>query len=69
MPRFRFGSPHESGLALTEIKSGATLASDWTDALEYAARLLPNVNATRIIYGGDKPSRRHDTSVLSWRDF
>jgi len=58
-----------NGLALTEIKSGATLASDWTDALEYAARVLPNVNTTRIIYGGDKPSRRHDTSVLSWRDF
>ncbi len=57
-------------LSLLETSfSGATLASDWTDALEYAARLLPNVNTTRIIYGGDKPSRRHDTSVLSWRDF
>jgi predicted AAA+ superfamily ATPase len=58
-----------NGLTLTEIKSGATLASDWTDALEYATRLLPNANATRIIYGGDKASRRHDTTVLSWRDF
>lgn len=58
-----------NGLALTEIKSGTTIASDWHNSLNTLARLLPNVISTRIIYGGDKSTHRQNTAIIPWNNF
>lgn len=60
------------GLALTEIKSGATVASDWFAALEKAAAFLPRVRTRSIVCGAGfplPPPSIRGTSILSWRQF
>lgn len=57
------------GLRLTEIKSGATVATDWTRTIERVSSFLPDVKASRVVFGGQGSSTRHGTSVVSWRNF
>lgn len=60
------------GLALTEIKSGATVASDWFAPLEEVAELLPRVRSRGIVCGADSPlppPTVRATTVHSWRQF
>lgn len=42
------------GAAVIEIKSGATIASDWFDALENIPRVLPRITTRSIVYGGQQ---------------
>ena len=52
------------GLAAIEIKSGATVASDWFDALERVAKILPRSVARAVVHGGsDRQSRRGGRAV------
>ena len=48
-----------NGMGAIEIKSGATVASDWFDGLDRVAKALPGIAARGIVYGGsDRQSRR-----------
>ena len=60
------------GLSLVEIKSGATVASDWFAPLEKVSAILPGVRSRAIVCGIDAslpPATLHATSVFSWRQF
>lgn len=53
---------YESGNGLTaiEVKSGATVASDWFEPLDRLASTVPRVSNQAIVYGGmDRQTRRH----------
>lgn len=53
----------------TEIKSGATFASDWPNALKKFQTLEgAEIAAPRIVYGGDASFERDGYDVLGWRD-
>ena len=60
----------EQGQALTpvEIKSGATVSSDWLRPL-HRWRELAGDTAGRpvIVYGGDQPQQRSDADIVPWR--
>jgi hypothetical protein len=56
-------------LALSDIRSGATIASDWCPSLNAPGYKLPDVKGMKIIYGGDKSIRRQGVEVISWNDF
>jgi hypothetical protein len=65
----------EKGLRLdsVEIKSGATLASDFFHNLQrFAERLTAGPTTDRqkafLVYGGDTTLQRSSAQVLSWRD-
>ncbi len=46
------------GIGAIEIKSGATLASDYFDSLKRVALLVPDITAKLVVYGGtDRQSR------------
>lgn len=48
-----------NGLGAIEIKSGATIASDYFDSLNRIAELIPRVLTKAVVYGGtDRQSRR-----------
>lgn len=52
------------GICATEIKSGATIASDYFNALDRVERLLPNISAKAVVYGGgERQSRMHGEVV------
>jgi len=58
---------------LVEVKSGATIARDFFDALrklgEAATAAHPTVPVLRwVVYGGDAEQRRTDATALPWRD-
>ena len=47
-----------------EIKAGATIASDYFDALNRIAKVLPQISAKAVVYGGaDRQSRRDGEAV------
>ncbi len=50
-----------------EIKSGATVASDFFKGLRYWRTIAPNPLRGALVYGGDESHVRDDTTVLSWR--
>ena len=58
------------GLQGIEIKSGATFATDWPQAIHKWAGLsdLPTL-PPRIIYGGDGHYERQGCQVSGWREF
>ena len=41
-----------NGIGAIEIKSGATIASDYFDALNRIAKVLPQISAKAVVYGG-----------------
>lgn len=61
----------ENALAICpiEIKSGATFASDWPNALQKLKALAGgDVAPPQIVYGGDASFERDDYRVVAWRD-
>ena len=61
----------ERGLTLTptEIKSGATFASDWPAAIKRFMKLgHSDLAMPRIVYGGHASFEREDYRVIGWRD-
>ena len=53
----------------TEIKSGATFATDWANALQKLKALAgQGVADPRIVYGGDASFKRDGYHVVGWRD-
>jgi predicted AAA+ superfamily ATPase len=59
-----------AGLQAVEIKSGATFAADWPQAVRKWASFsdTPPLPAT-IIYGGTGRFMRQDCAVVGWREF
>lgn len=60
-----------SRLILTEVKSGATIASDFFDGLNRLSALvenkLPGVDVeSRLVYGGSEGQKRTDVQVVPW---
>lgn len=53
------------GVLAIETKSGATFASDWLDAPGRVARLLPQVKAKAVVYGGTRNESRTKGEVVS----
>ena len=52
------------GIGAIEIKSGATVASDWFDALDRVASLVPRIGLRAVVYGGgERQSRRRGEVV------
>ena len=51
-----------------ETKSGATVASDYFDALNRIARLLPQVSDRGLVYGGSFRQARRDVDVVTLND-
>ena len=47
-----------------EIKSGATVASDWFDSLDRIAKALPEITARAVVYGGTERQSRRDGEVV-----
>ncbi|MBK8246875.1 MAG: ATP-binding protein [Gemmatimonadetes bacterium] len=59
-------------VVLVEAKSGATVASDFTDGVERLAHSLePSMPSGRmrraVVYGGDAAQRRGATEIVPWR--
>ena len=53
-----------NGLSAFEIKSGATIASDYFDSLNQVAKVLPQISTKTVVYGGsDRQSRRDGEAV------
>ena len=53
-----------NGMGAIEIKSGATVASDWFDALDRIADLLPRVGLRAVVYGGAERQTRRKGEVV-----
>ena len=56
------------GMAALEIKSGATVASDWFDSLNRVAKELPGIATKAVVYGGGERQSRRDGEVVSLAD-
>lgn len=57
-----------SRAAAIEIKSGATIASDYMKNLAVWRELSSTpTSETFLIYGGDERQKRRDGMILSWR--
>ena len=57
------------GAIPVEIKSGATIASDFFRGLRYWEKLAGNAHPGILVYGGDDSFRRDGVAVRSWRDW
>ena len=55
------------GAVPVEIKSGATIASDFFKGLNYWDRITSGSTNGLLVYGGDRSFRRNDLLVRSWR--
>ena len=51
------------GLAAIEIKAGATITSAFFDSLQRVAKLLPEISAKIVVYGGSTSQSRTDIDV------
>ncbi len=56
------------GMGAIEIKSGATVVSDWFDSLNKVARELPGIAARAVVYGGSEHQARRDGAVFPLAD-
>jgi predicted AAA+ superfamily ATPase len=66
-------SADAAGITLIEAKSGATIASDFTDGVDRLARALRQRDphrpvSTRVVYGGEAAQVRGGTQLLPWRE-
>ena len=52
------------GVAAIEIKSGATVASDYFTSLNRVADLLPDVSSRTVVYGGAESQSRSNAEVV-----
>ncbi len=57
-----------NGMGAIEIKSGATVASDWFDSLNRVAKQLPEVATRAVVYGGAERQARRDGEVVPLTD-
>ena len=55
-------------LAAIEIKSGATVASDYFDPINRVARILPQVTSKTLVYGGSQRQVRHNIPAVPMTD-
>ncbi len=51
------------GIGAIEVKSGATIASDYFRSIDRVAAIVPQVSAKAVIYGGDFSQSRSDCEV------
>lgn len=56
------------GIAAIEIKSGATVNSDYFRSIRRVAELIPRISSANVIYGGEYRQSRSDCEVLPLRD-
>ena len=56
------------GIGALEIKSGATVASDYFTSLHRVAALIPEISAKAVVYGGDTRQSRADAEAVSLTD-
>ncbi len=61
--------PSGGRLAAIEIKSGATIASDWFTALGRVMPLLPDCAAAAVVHGGDEHQSRNTGEAVPLADF
>ncbi len=61
---------YESGSELSafEIKSGATIASDYFDSLNQVAKVLPQISTKTVVYGGSDRQSRQDGEAVPLTD-
>ena len=52
------------GVSAIEIKSGATVASDYFTSINRVAELLPSVSGKTVVYGGAESQLRSDCEVV-----
>ena len=52
------------GICAIEIKSGATIASDYFNALNRVAKVLPQISGKVVVYGGADRQSRRDGEVV-----
>ena len=58
-----------TGLCATEIKSGATFASDWLSGVRKWQRIAGDkAGSLTLIYGGDASFEREECQLRSWRE-
>ena len=57
-----------NSIGAIEIKSGATIASDYFDALNRIAKVLPQISAKAVVYGGLDRQCRRDGEVVPLAD-
>ncbi len=56
------------GIGALEIKSGATVASDYFTSLHRVAALIPDIKTNAVIYGGDSRQSRTDAEAVPMTD-
>ncbi len=56
------------GIGAIEIKSGATIASDFFTSLKRVAKLVPDITGSFVVYGGTERQSRSDCEVVSLAD-
>ena len=57
-----------NGFGAIEIKSGATIASDYFDALKRISKVLPQISAKAVIHGGPDRQYRRDGEAAPLMD-
>ena len=53
-----------NGMGAIEIKSGATIASDWFNSLNRVAKDLPDISDKVVVYGGSERQSRRDGEMV-----
>ncbi len=61
--------PSGGRMLAIEIKSGATIASDWFAALGQVIPLLPDCNVGAVVHGGDEHQTRSAGEAVPLTDF
>ena len=56
------------GIGALEIRSGATVASDYFTSLHRVAALIPNITSKAVIYGGETRQTRTDAEAVPLAD-
>ena len=62
---------YESGRGINaiEVKSGATVASNWMRPLSRVAATVPEITAQTLVYGGDQAQSRSDVDIVPLNGF
>ena len=56
--------PAGSGFAAIEVKSGATIGSDYFRSLHRVAEVVPDITSRTVVYGGEARQSRSDSEVI-----
>ena len=60
--------PDGSGFAAFEVKSGATISSDFFRSLRRVAEVVPDITSKTVVYGGETRQSRSDNEVITLVD-